>query len=53
MNNLLDEMIKAYDVQSVYDKRNAVKEVIQEITLCGLSRAGFFKQITERLQSAD
>jgi predicted nucleotidyltransferase component of viral defense system len=44
MNNLLDEMIKAYDVQSVYDKRNAVKEVIQEITLCGLSRSGFFKQ---------
>ncbi|MDD7380545.1 MAG: nucleotidyl transferase AbiEii/AbiGii toxin family protein [Succiniclasticum sp.] len=43
MNSLVKNMISAYPSQNVYEKKNAVKEVMQEIVLCGLSRAGFFK----------
>lgn len=43
MNNVLNEMLKKYDSDGVSDKKNAVKEVMQEIVLCGLSRAGFFR----------
>ena len=43
MNNVLSEMLKKYDSDGISDKKNAVKEVMQEIVLCGLSRAGFFR----------
>ena len=36
-------MLKPYDTQTLYDKKNGIKEVVQEIVLCGLSRSGFFK----------
>jgi predicted nucleotidyltransferase component of viral defense system len=36
-------MLKPYEAQTLYDKENAIKEVVQEIVLCGLSRAGFFQ----------
>ncbi len=36
-------MLKQYNTQTVFDKKNGIKEVVQEIVLCGLSRAGFFK----------
>jgi len=35
-------MLKSYRVENIYDKKNAMKEIMQEIVLCGLSRAGFF-----------
>lgn len=38
-------MLKQHDISTIYDKKNALKEVIQEIILCGLSRAGFFKEV--------
>ena len=44
MNTALEQMLKAYDVESQYDRKNAMKETMQEIVLCGLSRAGFFKK---------
>lgn len=37
-------MLSNYDLTNTYAKRNAMKEIIQEIALCGLSRAGFFKE---------
>ena len=43
MDQIIEQMLKQHDTQTEYDKKNAVKEVIQEIVLCGLSRAGFFK----------
>ena len=43
MNKIIEEMIRKYDSQTVGEKKNSVKEVIQEVALCGLSRAGFFK----------
>lgn len=44
MNPVIEQMLKPYDAQTLYDKENAIKEVVQEIVLCGLSRAGFFQQ---------
>lgn len=39
----MDQMLSKYENKNIYDKKNSMKEVIQEIVLCGLSRAGFFK----------
>ena len=43
MKTLLDEMVNAYQTDTMDEKKNAIKEVMQEMVLCGLSRAGFFK----------
>ena len=43
MNGVLAEMLKKYQAESIADKKNAVKEVMQELVLCALSRSGFFK----------
>ena len=43
MSGQIEEMLKAYNVENIYDRKNAMKEIIQEIVLCGLSKAGFFK----------
>lgn len=44
MNTMIEQMLKSYNTQTLYDKKNAMKEVMQELVLCGLSRAGFFKK---------
>jgi len=44
MNTIIETMISAYKTETIYDKKNAMKEVLQEIILCGLSRAGFFQR---------
>lgn len=45
MNTMIDQMLKAYEAKTIYQQKNAMKEVMQEIVLCGLSRAGFFKKV--------
>ena len=42
MDKLIEQMLKKHSSQTFEDRKNSVKEVIQEIVLCGLSRAGFF-----------
>lgn len=44
MNTIIEQMLIAYDEQPPWDKKNVVKEIMQEMVLCGLSRAGFFKE---------
>lgn len=44
MDTIIDQMLKSYNTQTLYDMKNAMKEVMQELVLCGLSRAGFFKK---------
>lgn len=44
MNNVLQNMLKKYDIKNTLDETNAMKEIIQEIVLCGLSRGGFFDE---------
>lgn len=43
MNSVLKQMLNKYEANSLEDKKNAFKEIVQEVVLCGLSRAGFFK----------
>ena len=43
MQQVLEQMLRSYEPQTSNDKKYAIKEIIQEIVLCGLSRAGFFK----------
>jgi predicted nucleotidyltransferase component of viral defense system len=44
MSTAIELMLKNYHAENIYDKKNAMKEIMQEIVLCGLSRAGFFKK---------
>lgn len=44
MNNTIKEMLINYKVESEKESINAMKEIIQEIILCGLSRNGFFEE---------
>ncbi len=42
MNDILETMINQYNPQTIQERENAIKEVIQEIALSGLSHSGFF-----------
>lgn len=44
MQQVLNQMLSKYKINNIEDKKNAIKEVVQEIVLCGLSRGGFFKE---------
>lgn len=44
MSMVLEQMLKSYHMKNLYDRKNAMKEIMQEIVLCGLSRAGFFQK---------
>ena len=44
MNNVINQMLEHYDINNTNDEINALKEIIQEIVLSGLSRGNFFKE---------
>ena len=44
MNNVLQNMLSKYKIKNTLDETNAMKEIIQEIVLAGLSRGGFFNE---------
>lgn len=44
LQTVIQQMIDRYHSQNIEDKRNAIKEVIQEIVLCGLSKSHFFDE---------
>ena len=44
MNNIIEQMLDNYDIKNTQDEINALKEIIQEIVLSGLSRGGFFEE---------
>ena len=43
MQQVLAQMLSKYQIRDIDDKKNAIKEIVQEVVLCGLSRGGFFK----------
>lgn len=45
MNNILSQMLYKYQINNIEDKKNAIKEIVQEIVLCGLSRSDFFEKV--------
>ena len=44
MNSMLETMLATYETTTVDERKQALREIVQEIILCGLSRAGFFGQ---------
>lgn len=44
MNNVIGQMLEQYDINNTNDEINALKQIIQEIVLVGLSRGNFFKE---------
>jgi predicted nucleotidyltransferase component of viral defense system len=40
---IIQDMLAKYDCRNATDYRNALKEIIQEVALCGLSHSGFFQ----------
>ncbi len=44
MQQVLTQMLSKYAINNIDDKKNAIKEVVQEVVLCGLSRGGFFRE---------
>lgn len=44
MNTQIEAMLKRYDLKTTEQYENALKELIQEIALSGLARAGFFRE---------
>ncbi len=42
MSTVIEKMVERYQCNNVEEMKNAVKEVMQELVLCALSRAGFF-----------
>ena len=44
MEQVLNQMLDRYQISNLEDKKNVIKEIVQEIVLCGLSRGGFFNE---------
>lgn len=44
MSNIIEQMLYKYDIKNTNDEINALKEIIQEIVLSGLSRGNFFNE---------
>lgn len=45
MNNIIEQMLSKYEIKNTNDEINALKEIIQEIVLSGLSRGNFFDEV--------
>ena len=44
MNSVIKLMLDKYNPQNNIDRENAIKEIVQEIALSGLSKGGFFEK---------
>lgn len=44
MNSVIETMLNKYNPKNNEERENAIKEIIQEIALAGLSRGGFFNK---------
>ena len=44
MTSAIQSMLERYECKNSEDYKNALKEIIQEVALCGLSRGIFFKE---------
>ena len=40
MNNIIEQMLSKYEIKNLNDEINALKEIIQERVLDGISRGG-------------
>lgn len=42
MTSIIEQMLSKYKTANIFEERNAIKEVLQEVILSGLAKAGFF-----------
>ncbi len=40
---VIEQMLEKYTINNIEDEKNAIKEIMQEVTLAGLARTDFFK----------
>jgi predicted nucleotidyltransferase component of viral defense system len=40
---IIEQMLEKYTINNIDDEKNAIKEIVQEVTLAGLARTDFFK----------
>lgn len=40
---VIEQMLKNYTINNIEDEKNAIKEIMQEVTLAGLAKTDFFK----------
>ena len=43
MTAIIEQMLSSYDIHTIEDEKNAIKEILQELILCALAKANFFK----------
>lgn len=43
MKTIIEQMLSRYNASNIGERRNALKEVMQEVVLAGLAKAGFFR----------
>ena len=44
MNTIIEQMLNKYTINNPIDEKNAIKEILQELILSSLSKAGFFNE---------
>lgn len=44
METVLEQMLSKYKINSIEDEKNAIKEILQELILCSLSKTSFFNE---------
>lgn len=44
MNNVIEKMLTRYEIGSVQNEIDALREIVQQIALAGLARGGFFEK---------
>lgn len=42
---IIKQMLSNYKINNLEDKKNALKEVVQEVVLSGLARSNFFNHV--------
>jgi predicted nucleotidyltransferase component of viral defense system len=40
---IIEQMLENYTLNNIEDEKNAIKEIVQEVTLAGLARTDFFR----------
>ena len=58
MSAVIEQMLKSYNVENIYDRKNAMKEIMQDVepfihdtSILNIWSFDFFRQITDGLKA--
>ena len=58
MSAVIEQMLKSYNVENIYDRKNAMKEIMQDVepfihdtSILNIWSSDFFRQITDGLKA--